>query len=64
MYTILIRLMLVAALGKLGLSLANVSQQEVGPYKANQLKKSAALVIEIAWKPISFFPEECKRFRK
>jgi hypothetical protein len=63
MYSLLIRLMALAAFAQLGISLSTF-----GDCRSREcltlLEKAGRKVVEIEWKPISIFPEEAKRFRK
>jgi len=53
MYTLLIRLMAIAALTQLGITLASFTR----------IEKASRDVLRVDWKPISVFPGETKRFR-
>ena len=57
MYTLLIRLMVIAALIKLGL----LAKGWVGP---KDIQRASLEMIKMDWKPISEFPEEAKRFQR
>lgn len=62
MYQWLARLMLIAALAQLGLSL-----KSVGNYRSiqcvRQIQRASLEVLKIDWKPISVWPEEARRFK-
>ncbi len=62
MLNLLIRLMVLASLAQLGLSMV-----QLGDCKSRgclmQLEKASREVLKINWRPISIFPEEAKRFR-
>jgi len=53
MYNLLVKLMLIAALMQLGISVANYGKVE----------KASRDVLKVDWNPISVFPEEAKRFK-
>lgn len=61
MYNLLVKLMVLAALLELGISLADFenchSRQCIF-----QIEKRSRDILKINWKPISVFPEEAKRF--
>jgi hypothetical protein len=63
MYSLLIRLMALAAFAQLGISLSTL-----GDCKSREcltrLEKAGRKVVEIEWKPISIFPNEAKRFQQ
>ncbi len=62
MYNLLIKLMVLAALAELGLSLtkvANCHSREC----AMQIEKASRDILKVKWRSISVFPEEAKRFR-
>ena len=62
MYHLLVRLMLLAALAEIGMSLfefENCHSREC----LQQLEKRSRAILKIDWKPISIFPEEAKRFQ-
>lgn len=61
MYKLLIRLMLIAALAQLGISLkdfANCRSREC----VSRIEKASREVLKVEWCPISVFPEEARRF--
>jgi hypothetical protein len=62
MYELLIRLMLLVALGQLGISLMDLQNcQSTHCWKRLEQHKSEILAVD--WQPISVFPEEAQRFR-
>lgn len=62
MYALLVRLMLFATLAHLGLDLSReMREQPTGGL--TRLHEASKAVSKVAWKPISVFPEEAKRFR-
>jgi hypothetical protein len=62
MYTLLVRLMLLAALAQFGISLS--SFRDCGSRGClARIEKASRDVLKVDWKPISVFPEEGKRFR-
>jgi len=61
-YDLLIRLMVMAVLAKLGLTLADF--EHCDSLKCRQrLQSITNEVTRVNWRPISVFPEEAKRFR-
>lgn len=62
MYDLLIKLMFIAALAQLGLSLSHFEKCNSRAC-AQQIEKASRDVLRVDWKPISVFPEEAKRFR-
>ena len=62
MYAILVRLILLAALMDLGMSLARFEKCTSRECFA-EIERASRKVLKIKWKPISVFPEEAKRFR-
>ncbi len=62
MYNILIRLMVIAALSKFGISLFDFENCNYTQCLKTIETKSRE-VLSISWKPISVFPEEARRFR-
>ncbi len=62
MYNLLVKLMVLAALLELGISLADLEGCRSRACLVHLEKKSRD-VLKIDWKPISVFPEEAKRFR-
>jgi hypothetical protein len=62
MYTLLIRLMLLAALVEFGISLSEFatcrSRQCIHKFETRSRD-----ILRINWRPISVFPEEAKRFK-
>ncbi len=62
MNNLIIRLMLLAALAQLGISVKDAltcNSREC----SSRIEKASRKVLNIDWKPISVFPEEAKRFR-
>ncbi len=62
MYSLLIRLMAVAALTQLGISLATFRDCRSRPCFA-RIEKASRELLRVDWKPVSVFPSEAKRFR-
>lgn len=62
MYNLLVKLMVLAALLELGISLADWENCRSRDCRS-QLERKAREVQKIDWRPISVFPEEAKRFR-
>jgi hypothetical protein len=62
MLTLLIRLMVLAALAQLGLNLTRIGDCSSRACLV-QLEKASREVLKIEWQPISVFPEEARRFR-
>ena len=62
MYTLLVRLMLLAALIELGIS-ASEFRDCRGRECLIRMEKASLQILDISWKPISVWPEEAKRFR-
>ena len=62
MYDVLVKLMIVAALAQLGISLADFSHCHSRQCLA-QIERRSRDVLHVDWRPISVFPEEAKRFR-
>ena len=62
MYSVLIRLMAVAALTQLGISLATFRDCRSRACFA-RIERSSRDVLRVDWKPVSIFPAEAKRFR-
>lgn len=63
MYSLLIRLMAVAALAQFGISLATFRDCRSRACLA-RVEKASRDVLRVDWKPISMFPGEHKRFRR
>ena len=61
MYSLLIRLMAIAALLELGMSFRDL--ENCGSKHCLRIEKASRDVLKIHWKPISIFPEEAKRYR-
>lgn len=62
MYEILMRLMFVASLAELGMTLSDLRDCHSRACLA-QIERRARDVLHVDWKPISVFPEEARRFR-
>lgn len=62
MYSLLIKLMLIAAIAELGLSISDVTNCS-SKQCAKRIEQASHDVLRIDWKPISVWPEEAKRFR-
>jgi hypothetical protein len=62
MYNLLIKLIIIAALAELGMSLRDIDCHSRACVQ--QLEKRSRDVLRIQWKPISMFPEEAKKFVK
>lgn len=57
MESLLVKLMVLAAIADLGLSATEIMRHP------RQIEKAARAVLKIDWKPISMFPGEAARFR-
>ena len=62
MESLLVRLMLLAALTEIGMSLFEF-ESCYSRACSQRLEKRSRDILKIDWKPISIFPEEAKRFR-
>ncbi len=62
MYNLLIKLMLIAALAELGISLSQIEKCRLKEC-AILTEQASRDILSIDWKPISVFPEEAKRFQ-
>lgn len=62
MYTLLLRLMLIAAALQLGLSLSDMAFCHSRECTA-RIERASRDILKIDWKPISVWPEEAQRFR-
>jgi hypothetical protein len=62
MENLLVKLMLLAALAQLGLSISDVENCHTQQC-AQKTEKRSRDILAIDWKPISVFPEEARRFR-
>lgn len=62
MYTLLVRLMFVAAVAELGINFAELRDCRSRACVA-RLERAAHKVLRVDWKPISMFPSEARRFR-
>lgn len=61
MYSMLIRLMAIAALTQLGFSHFRLEACISGSCRT-RLERASRELLQVDWKPISMFPEEGKRF--
>jgi len=61
-YSLLIRLIALAAFAQLGISLSTLSACKSREYLI-LLEKAGRKEVNIEWKPISVFPKEARRFR-
>ena len=61
MYTLLVRLMALAALTQIGITLASFRDCRSRACFA-RVEKASRDVLHVDWKPISIFPGEAKRF--
>lgn len=62
MYNLLIKLMVIVALLKLGVSVEEYLTCHTRQC-SGRIEKASRQVLEIDWKAISIFPEEARRFR-
>jgi hypothetical protein len=62
MYTLLVRLMFIAAVLQLGLYISDIVNCR-SVVCVRQLEKASHKVLKVNWRPISLFPEEGRRFR-
>jgi len=62
MYNLIIKLMVIAALMKLGISIEEFAFCH-SKRCTSRIEKASRDVLKIDWKPISVFPEEAQRFR-
>jgi hypothetical protein len=62
MYSLLIRLMVLAALTQLGISLASFRDCTSRPCLA-RIEEASRDILRVDWRPISIFPEEARKFR-
>lgn len=63
MYSLLVRLMILAAFIELGFSLKDFNKC-TSKQCLKQIERAAYNVLRIDWKPISVWPEEAKKFRE
>ncbi len=61
MYDYLVKLMLLAALAEIGMSLFDFETCHTQQC-LQQVEKASRDILKIDWKPVSIFPEEAKRF--
>lgn len=62
MYDIIVKLMVLAALLELGLSVTDLESCRSRDC-LQKLERRSREVLKIEWRPISVFPEEARRFR-
>jgi hypothetical protein len=62
MLSLLIRLMVLAALTQLGITLASFRDCRSRQCFA-RIEKASRNVLRVDWRPISIFPEEARKFR-
>lgn len=62
MYNLLIKLMVLAALVQLGISLKDFQNCHSGQCMRN-IELRSREVLRVDWKPITVFPNEARRFR-
>ncbi len=62
MENLLIKLMVIAAIMQLGISIHDFEECHTRECLA-RIEKSSRNILNVDWKPISVFPEEAKRFR-
>jgi hypothetical protein len=62
MYSVLIRLMVLAALTQLGISFEDLRRCRLLE-GLSSIEKASRKVLRVDWRPISVFPDEAKRFR-
>jgi len=63
MYNLLIKLMVLAAVMELGLSVKDIASCRSRAC-LRKVERASWKVLKIDWKPISVFPEEAKQFRR
>jgi hypothetical protein len=63
MYSLLIRLMALAAFAQLGISVSKLNDCKSRECLV-MFEKAGRKAVKIEWKPISVFPEEAKRFQQ
>lgn len=63
MYSLLVKLMFLAAVVSLGMSYADFQNCHTKECQ-RRIEKHSRDVLKIDWRPISIFPEEAKRFRR
>jgi hypothetical protein len=62
MEKLLVKLMVIAAIAKLGISIHDFEDCHSRECLA-RIEQSSRNILKVDWKPISVFPEEAKRFR-
>jgi hypothetical protein len=62
MYNLLVKLLVLAALAELGLSMADIESCNSNRCR-KKIDAASKQILKINWKPISVFPEEARRFR-
>jgi hypothetical protein len=62
MYNLIIKLMVIAALLKLGISIEEFATCH-SKQCSGRIEKASSDILKIDWKPISVFPVEAQRFR-
>jgi hypothetical protein len=62
MDNLLVKLMLIAALSQLGISVSDIINPEPRSIQKN-FERDSKDILRINWKAISIFPEEARRFR-
>ena len=62
MYELLTKLMIVAALAGMGMSLSDLGNCH-SRQCLQQVEKHSRDILKVDWKPMTVFPEEAKRFR-
>lgn len=63
MYNVLIKLIVVASLLELGISISKIGDCSSRAYWS-ELQRASQKVLRIDWRPISVFPKEAARFRE
>ena len=63
MYGILIKLIVLASLLELGISVSKIGDCSSRAC-LSEIQRASQKVLRIDWKPISVFPKEAKRFRE
>lgn len=63
MYNVLIKLIVVASLLELGISVSKIGDCSSRACRS-ELQRAANKVLRIDWRPISVFPKEAERFRQ
>jgi hypothetical protein len=63
MYSVLVKLIVLAALIELGMSFKDIDECS-SLTCLDRIQKASQQVLRIDWKPISVFPNEAERFRQ